>query len=144
MPPRTMTTTATTIVEVSVTSQPKSGAAYTFAEYATAATVIRRAIVYSQPDMNAKRGPTSRFVHWKMPPANGYCEATSPNVKTTRNWPIRTIGYDQMNAGPAAARPKAKSVYTPTTGDRYVKPTEKFESRPSDRLSCWRYPRAAS
>ncbi len=73
-----------------------------------------------------------------MPPASGNCDATSPNVNTTRNCPIRTIGYDQMKAGPAVASPNANSVYTPTTGDRYVNPTAKFDSNPSERLSCCR------
>src|SRR6266571_9547117 len=61
-----------------------------------------------------------------MPPAIGYWDVISPKVRTTRNCPATTIGIVQMNAGPAVARPKAKSVYTPTTGERYVNPSEKL------------------
>src|SRR5205807_3959395 len=79
-----------------------------------------------------------------MPPAIGYCDETSPKVRTTRNCPATTIGIVQMKAGPAVARPKAKSVYTPTTGERYVNPSEKLLHSPSARVSCCRYPNEAS
>src|SRR6266516_73293 len=79
-----------------------------------------------------------------MPPAIGYWDVTSPKVRTTRNCPATTIGIVQMNAGPAVARPKAKSVYTPTTGERYVNPSEKLLQSPSARVSCCLYPNEAS
>src|SRR5438477_5160752 len=79
-----------------------------------------------------------------MPPAIGYCDETSPKVRTTRNCPATTIGIVQMKDGPAVASPKAKSVYTPTTGERYVNPSEKLLHSPSARVSCCLYPNEAS
>src|SRR2546423_4324588 len=79
-----------------------------------------------------------------MPPAIGYWDVTSPNVRTTSIWPATTIGIVQMKAGPAVANPKAKSVYTPTTGERYVNPSEKLLHSPSARVSCCLYPNEAS
>src|SRR5213079_2014091 len=65
-------------------------------------------------------------------------------VRTTRNCPATTIGIVQMKAGPAVARPKAKSVYTPTTGERYVNPSEKLLQSPSARVNCCLYPTEAN
>src|SRR5438552_257973 len=79
-----------------------------------------------------------------MPPAIGYWDVTSPKLRTTSIWPATTIGIVQMKDGPAVASPKAKSVYTPTTGERYVNPSEKLLHSPSARVSCCLYPNEAS
>ena len=44
-----------------------------------------------------------------MPPASGYCDATSAKTPTTMNWPKITIGIDQMKAGPPVNRPYVNS-----------------------------------
>src|SRR5262245_40832572 len=50
----------------------------------------------------------------------------------------------QIIGGPPAANPSANTLYTPTTGERYVNPSAKFSHNPMRRSKWLSYPSSAS
>ena len=66
-----------------------------------------------QPPKNAVNGLATCLAHWYTEPASGYCPASSAKHSATRNWPTKTAGQVQMNAGPPEPKPKKNSSNTP-------------------------------
>jgi len=75
-----------------------------------------------------------------MPPAIGYCETTSPKTSATSSWPVPTMTSQKIEGGPPVLRASAKREYTPTSGERYVKPSAKFAQSDIERLKESSYP----
>ena len=68
-----------------------------------------------------------------MPPAIGYWETTSPKTSATRSCPVPTMTSQKIEGGPPVLNARAKSEYTPTSGERYVKPRAKLPQSDMDR-----------